>query len=299
MDVVLDRSGGFRIGVIGDLHSHWDDWDLAHFDRSEYDVLLFTGDLGGGTPGSGMNVAKSISRLRRPTLVMPGNNDAADIARLSAEFGHQRGLSRILGSNPPEDTHASSAGEARLCGYSLHRLRTRDVDVTVVTARPHSLGGPELTFAKLLEQTHGVGSIDESSLRLTELIDRAETEKLIFLSHNGPTGFGSNPADMWGCDFKPGGGDWGDPDLAHAIDYARRIGHEVLAVIAGHMHLRTKQGQERPWMREWNDTLYINAARVPRITSERGEVYRHHVSVRIEADAIEADEVFVAQDGSS
>ena len=118
MDVTLRRPGAFCIGVIGDLHSHWDDWDLAHFDRSDYDVLLFTGDLGGGTPGSGMNIAKSISRLRRPTLVMPGNNDAADIARLSAEFGHQRGLSKILTSKPEDDAR----GEARLCGYSLHRL---------------------------------------------------------------------------------------------------------------------------------------------------------------------------------
>ena len=292
MDVILERGGGFRIGVIGDLHGQWDDWDLAHFDRSDYDMLMFTGDLGGGTPGSGMNIAKSISRLRLPTLVMPGNNDAADIARLSAEFGHQRGLSRILTSKRDDDRHG---GEARLGGYSLHRLRSHDLDVTVIAARPHSLGGPELTFAELIEETHGIASIDASSSHLTALIDRTETEKLIFLSHNGPTGFGDQPADMWGCDFKPGGGDWGDPDLAHAIDYARRSGHEVLAVIAGHMHLRTKQGEERPWRREVSETVYINAARVPRIASERGEVLRHHVSVQIEAETIEADEVFVSQ----
>ena len=102
---------------------------------------------------------------------------------------------------------------------------------------------------------------------------------------------------MWGCDFREDGGDWGDPDLADAIDHARASGKRVMAVIAGHMHLRTRQGVERPWQLEVDDTLYINAARVPRIFSRSGEVYRHHVAVTISERGIHANEVLLPQYG--
>ena len=291
MDVSAAQPGLLRIGVMGDLHSHWDDFDRLHFDRSEYDLLLCTGDLGGGTPGSGLNIAKSMAHLRKPTLVMPGNNDVADFAQLSAEFTHQRGLNRILTGSRTRG--GGSVGEVRMCGYSLHRLSAGDLDVTMIAARPHSLGGPELSFADHVEQTYGIATIDESLSHMLRLIDDVQSRRVMFLSHNGPTGFGGEPADMWGCDFKAGGGDWGDPDLEHAIDHARGKGHEVLAVIAGHMHLRTKQGVERPWMCEKDGTLYVNAARVPRIFANGGETYRHHVAVKIDEHGISAEEILV------
>ena len=75
-----------RIGVVGDLHTHWDEMDVAHIDRSDYDLLFFTGDLGGGTASSSLRIARVISRLRKQALVMPGNNDTGDIA----EPGRQR-----------------------------------------------------------------------------------------------------------------------------------------------------------------------------------------------------------------
>ena len=60
-----------RIGVVGDLHTHWDDVDVAQFARTDYDLLFFVGDLGGGTPESSLRVARSISRLEKDVLVMP------------------------------------------------------------------------------------------------------------------------------------------------------------------------------------------------------------------------------------
>jgi len=95
---------------------------------------------------------------------------------------------------------------------------------------------------------------------ILNLVEEEPADDLIFLAHNGPLGMGDEPHAMWGCDFKPGGGDWGDPDLTAAIDHARSLGKRVLAVIGGHMHLRTKQGKERLWMQEIRNTLYINAA---------------------------------------
>jgi uncharacterized protein (TIGR04168 family) len=100
---------------------------------------------------------------------------------------------------------------------------------------------------------------------------------------------------MWGCDFKPDGGDWGDPDLAAALDYATASGKQVLAVIAGHMHLRTKLGSERPWRVERRGIMYINAARVPRITATDSDVHRHHVELIIDGGRVTANEVFVPQ----
>jgi uncharacterized protein (TIGR04168 family) len=117
----------------------------------------------------------------------------------------------------------------------------------------------------------------------------------VFLSHNGPVGLGDAPHDMWGCDFKPGGGDWGDPDLTAAVEYAIACGKRVLAVVAGHMHLRTKHGHERPWCARRDDTLYVNAARVPRIIARDREVHRHHVELIIDRDGVTANEVFVPQ----
>ena len=63
-----------RIGVVGDLHTHWDDIDVAQFGRSDYDLLFFIGDLGGGTADSSLRIARSIARLDKETLVMPGNS---------------------------------------------------------------------------------------------------------------------------------------------------------------------------------------------------------------------------------
>lgn len=140
-------------------------------------------------------------------------------------------------------------------------------------------------------------SLEHSTERLVGLVEEADADQLIFLAHNGPLGLGEEPHDMWGCDFKEDGGDWGDPDLSAAIGHARSTGRQVLAVIGGHMHLRTKHGTERPWLAEQDGTLYINAARVPRIYSGSDDVYRHHVSVTISDAGLAAEEIHLPQYG--
>lgn len=283
---------GLRIGVVGDLHTHWDDIDVAQFNTAGYDLLFFTGDLGGGSVESSLRVARTISRLNVETLVMPGNNDTGDVQQLAAELSHQSGLKKLTGIR-------QGVGEAikpvRLCGYSSHRYQVPDADVTLIAARPHSMGGPTLSFADHMAESYGIGSMEASARRLKELVDAAETAEIVFLSHNGPTGLGGQPADMWGCDFKPNGGDWGDPDLREAITHAVSTGRRVLAVVAGHMHLKTKCGQERPWQRDHDSILYINAARVPRIYSGSDDVMRHHVSLCVHNQGVEIQQEEVPQ----
>lgn len=294
MELIQARGDTFRLGIIGDLHTHWDEIDLAQISRADYDLLFFTGDLGGGTPESSLRVARAMAWLQQPTLVMPGNNDTCDIDELAAELAHQSGLSQLL-SIARND--ADPVSPITLCGYSRSRIRVGGREIALLAARPHSMGGPDLSFPEYMRDTYGIDSLDDSARRLTALVDDTETEELIFLSHNGPYGLGAEANAIWGCDFKPGGGDWGDPDLAAAIDHARARGKRVLAVIAGHMHLRTKQGEERPWRVEADGTLYINASRVPRIFAGEDDIYRHHLSVTIDETSLRIEEILVPQYG--
>ena len=226
---------------------------------------------------------------------MPGNNDTGSIAELAAELDHRNGLNWLSAVRRGETIDSATEATIKLCGYSTHRLTRGAVDVTLLAARPLSMGGAKLAFPEQLMSSHGVDSIETSRRRLFELVDQVQTQQVVFFAHNGPTGLGDSAADMWGCDFKEGGGDWGDPDLRDAIEYAITRGLQVLAVVAGHMHLRTKCGNERPWCIERNDVLYVNAARVPRIFAAADDVHRHYVALRITASGAQAEAVLVPQ----
>ena len=85
--------------------------------------------------------------------------------------------------------------------------------------------------------------------------------------------------------------------MAPAIEHARQLGKRVLAVVAGHMHWRTKAGEQRSWQIEKEGTVYVNAARVPRIFSTRENVMRHHVALTVRPGGISAKEVLVPEHG--
>ena len=282
----------FRLGIIGDLHTHWDETDVRQIDALDYDLLFFTGDLGGGTSDSSLRIARLIARLNRRALVMPGNNDTMDISRLAVELNHQQGLNKILSIT----RNADNPGNISLCGYSHLNITVGGRKISLISARPHSMGGPELTFPDYMGKTYGIHTLEESEARMRTLVDSA-AEEIIFLGHNGPLGLGSEPSAMWGCDFRPGGGDWGDTDLANVIRYSQSAGKTVLAVVAGHMHLGTRQGAQRPWKQEAGGITFVNAARVPRIFNGSDDVYRHHVELRIHAGILDFQEVLLPEYG--
>ncbi len=281
--------------MIGDLHGAWSDFDAAYLNGSDYDGVLFVGDLGRGEDTT-RRIARQIEKLDPPTLVLPGNADAPHAAVLNAEFSLRRGLDQLFDadSDPVLQRQGMNFEGVRLCGYSLHRPGLAALDFTIVSGRPYSRGGPELTFEDELRSGFGIASLADSASRLVELVDQAETDTLLFLSHNGPRGLGDRPNDPWGCDFRPDPADWGDPDLEVAIDHARRQGRRVLAVVAGHMHLRIRdRDEERRWRHRKDDILYVNPARVPRIGSREGREWYHHVALTLRAEGAEAEEVFV------
>lgn len=166
-----------RIALIGDLHGSFDARDVAAFNEADYDLLIFTGDLGSGTAQNGLEIAKLVSRLTTPTIVMPGNNDAPFLAEIAAEFGHQRGLSAILDLD-----RGMSLKRAKviLCGYRLHRLPLPGLTLSVVTARPCAMGGGEFSFATEVSRAYGIASMEQSTERLLALTVKGFSHKTAF-----------------------------------------------------------------------------------------------------------------------
>lgn len=281
-----------RLAVVGDVHLCWDEADVRYFDESDYDAVLFVGDLCGYRQRPGLRVARAIAAMRVPTLVMPGNHDGVHLLHLAAEVFGWRRLAKGLGGGQRRRVRRMerALGSATVCGYSLHPT---GAGVTIVAARPHAMGGPHLPFGRHLRRAYGVGSLAESAEELRALVDRVRDDRIVFLAHNGPTGLGDRRHAPFGCDFRPEEGDWGDPDLREAVDYAKASGRRVLAVVAGHMHHALQGGGTRTWQVETDGSLYVNAARVPRILEREGRRLHHHVRLEIDAHGVRAREMWI------
>ena len=287
-------SAKVRIAVVGDVHLAFDERDVEALDGAGYDLVAFVGDLA-GYRRDGTTVARCIARLKTPALVIPGNHDAANLAHLGAETFERPRLAWLLGRGQTRRCRKLSEALAPvpLAGYSRHEVRSGTLALGLVAGRPHSQGGSFFAFARHLHADHGVKSFEGSAKLLSELVEQSPEERLVFLAHNGPTGLGNRRHDIWGCDFRREEGDWGDRDLEAAIAHARGLGKRVLAVIAGHMHHRLKGGGERRWQLEREGTLYVNAARVPRIERRGAAELRYHVRVETDGERATAELVSV------
>jgi uncharacterized protein (TIGR04168 family) len=279
----------FRIAVIGDVHLCFLPVDATYFNQSDYDLILFVGDLSNYWPRAGLPMARLIAQIEKPVIFIPGNHDATNIWQLAAEIWQKPWLARwgALGQERRVRALREALDMAVTTGYTVHHFSQFDL----VAARPFSMGGPRLSFQPYLKRHYDIASLDQSADRLRQCVDQTQSDRLIFLAHNGPTGLSHAPTDIWGCDFRPAGGDFGDPDLEQAITYAQEQGKQILAVIAGHLHQRTKSGQQRQWLVEKNGVQYINAACVPRIFERDGEVVRHHVQLVVGETAVTVREV--------
>ncbi len=288
-------SDEIRIALVGDVHLRFTDDDVAYFNDSGYDQLLFVGDLAGYANHGALDVARRIARLTRPALVIAGNHDAVRLPHLAAEVARRPRLAQILGIGQGRlcDELADALSPVPLCGYSRHELRFRDQHVSLVVGRPHAMGGSYISFEPHIRERFNVSSIEASAARLSGLVDACESKRVLFLAHNGPSGLGAGRADIWGCDFRKEEGDFGDEDLRLAVEHARGSGRRVLAVLAGHMHHAIKGGGERRWQLDQSGVLYVNAARVPRIFEREGRRVRHHVAITLSADGAQAKPVLV------
>jgi uncharacterized protein (TIGR04168 family) len=101
----------------------------------------------------------------------------------------------------------------------------------------------------------------------------------VLLAHCGPSGLGSEAHAPCGRDWKRPACDWGDQDLALAVERIQRQRFLPL-VVFGHMHhsLRRSQGERLTFLRDRRGTAYLNAACVPRHGRDPGGRELRHFS---------------------
>lgn len=288
----MNRS--IQIGIIGDVHRQFDPHDITQFNQSEYDLLLCTGDLANLWQWEGLAAARQMAKLQKPTLIIPGNHDTLTLPQLVAEIKQWPRLRRWLGWGQSGRLRRwqRALGPVQVGGYSVHPVPGAE-DVAVVVGRPFAMGGSVLHCQPQLQRQFGVGTMAESAVRLCQLVAQTSQQRLIFLAHNGPTGLGVTRESIWGNDFDPQQGDFGDSDLREAIAFAQQRGKTVLAVVAGHMHHHIKREGDRTWHLVQDGVHYINAARVPRIFEENGRTRHHHIRLTLLDDDVTVTEQFV------
>lgn len=266
------------IALVGDVHDAWDADDPVALQHLGVDLVLLVGDFG----NEAVEVVRQIVEMPLPKAVILGNHDAWYSA---SEWGMKKS---------PYDHTKEDRVQQQLdllgnvhVGYS--KLDFAQFNLSVVGARPFSWGGSEWKNSEFYQTRYGVGSFEESTARIVKAADAATGESIIFLGHCGPLGLGDRPDDPCGKDWHPPGGDHGDPDFAAAIAQTRALGKTIPLAVFGHMHhqLRyTKQTQRKRVMVDAAETVYVNAASVPRIRRDEETCRRNFTLVTLQHDRV-------------
>ena len=159
------------------------------------------------------------------------------------------------------------------------RLRLDPLPLSIVGGRPCSSGGG-FQLSKAVEAIYGPVSLEESAQRIaTAAAEVPADQPLVVMAHCGPTGLGSDPASPCGRDWKAPAVDWGDQDLALALDRIARSRVPDL-VVFGHMHHKLKRGSglRQSLVLDRRGTAYLNAACVPRSGLDTENKHLLHLS---------------------
>lgn len=280
----------YSIAAIGDIHDQWSDHDNEALAALNVDLALFVGDFG----NEAVPIVGTIAASTVPKAVMLGNHDAWYSA---SPWGQKR---------CPYDRDREDRVQQQLdllgpdhVGYG-HKDLSR-LGLSVVGGRPFSWGGDAWKNEQFYRDRYGVHSFDESGERIKTATAAATYDHLIFLAHNGPFGLGREPEDPCGRDWQPRGGDFGDPDLTAAIEFARDRDRRVSLVVFGHMHHRLRHRSDRLRRIVTQDaagTLYLNAACVPRLQTLDGTPAHHFMLVHYCGNTIDAiEQVWVDRHG--
>ena len=241
------------IAIAGDLHGQWDGLDEDLLAQLRPDAFLVVGDLSDGQS----RIPARLAKLTLPLACILGNHD-------TGRDSSGRTLRKQM----------DLLGELH-CGWKLRELHPPGL--AVVGARPASAGGG-FHLNQGAQAVFGPVSIQESAERIRAAALQADPSlPLVVLSHCGPSGLGSEASDPCGRDWKRPSCDWGDQDLALALDQIRRQ-RPVPLVVFGHMHHRLKrgQGERRSYCRDRAGTAYLNTAFVPRHSEDdQGRPLRH------------------------
>ncbi len=269
-----------KIAVVGDVHEQWEAADGEALQRLGVDLVLFVGDFG----NESVDLVRSIAALDIPKAVTLGNHDAWWTA---TPWGREKCPAELRNTDRVQ-------AQLDLLGSShvgFGKLDFPQFGLTVVGGRPFSWGGSEWKYGDFYQERYGVSSFAESTRRIVAAVESAATDVVIFLGHNGPKGLGDLPSDPCGKDWKPVGGDFGDPDFSGAIAHSQRLGKAIPLVAFGHMHhhLRyTKEHLRKSFHLDESGTLYLNAARVPRIVdTSLGDRHRNFSIVTLKGSTVE------------
>jgi len=285
-----NSSSAITLAVVGDVHDQWDAEDEQALKHLGVDLVLLVGDFG----NEAVEVVEAIAQISIPKAVILGNHDAwytaTEWGRRKAPYDRQTENRFVRQLELLGDTHV---------GYRA--LDFPALGVSVVGGRPCSWGGSEWKFTEFYEAYFGVSSLQESADRIAAAAASATQDTVIFIGHTGPKGMGSEPEDPCGRDWQPQGGDFGDPDLAVAIAQTRTLGKQIPLVAFGHMHHHLRHRRDRlRRTTHWDaQTLYLNAAAVPRIIHTSDNCRRNFSLVTLDQGIVtEAALVWVNADYS-
>lgn len=266
-----------NLTFVGDVHRWWRPGDSAYLERVRPALSLFVGDLG----DEDVEMVRVVAALQVPKVVILGNHDAWQ------SFGRRTATEKLRES-------LAVLGEDHLA-YAVREVP--EAGVSVIGARPFSWGGESLRSPELYDEIYGVHTMRQSAAAIVDAARQAQHRDLVILAHNGPLGLGSGSGDIFGKDFGKPGGDWGDRDLALAIQRIEGFGLRVRAVVAGHMHHRLAhpRGAERTRFVRRDGTLFLNAAYVPRVQrQEGGEEWSYFLRLSVErGECVGVEEVWV------
>lgn len=260
---------------MGDVHDQWDDGDADALRHLNVDLVLLVGDFG----NESVEIVRAIAQLDIPKAAIFGNHDAWFTA---TSWG--RGL-----RTHSEDRVAQQLDLLGDCHVGFGKLDFHHLGLTVVGSRPFSWGGPNWRNRRFYKQRFGIKGFEESTAKIVAAAAAAAYPTLILLGHSGPSGLGDQPEDICGKDWKPMGGDYGDPDLTAAIHQIRATGKQIPLVAFGHMHHSLRHTQSRLRTRleqDTSDTVYLNAASVPRIIPTPSGARRNFSLVTLEAGRV-------------
>ncbi|HEX5051578.1 MAG TPA: TIGR04168 family protein [Planctomycetota bacterium] len=266
-----------NLTVVGDVHRWWRNGDSTFLERTHPDLALFVGDLG----DEDVEIARHVAALPVAKAVILGNHDAWQ------SFGRRTSTPRLreILSMFGEDHIAYAVREVPKAG------------VSIVGARPFSWGGQSLRSPELYDEIYGIHTMRQSAAAIFDAARNAQHRDIVILAHNGPLGLGAASGDIFGKDFGKPGGDWGDRDLALAIQRIEGLGLRVRAVIAGHMHHRLAhpRGAERIRFVRRDGTLFLNAAYVPRVRqADNGDELSYFLRTQWRAgECLAVEEVWV------
>lgn len=267
-----------KIAVIGDVHENWNEYDALALEFLGVDLVLFVGDFG----NESLKVVGDIARLTIPKAIIMGNHDAWFTA---THWGRKKcPYDRTL-----EDRVQKQLDLLGITHVGYGSLDFPSLQLSVVGSRPFTWGGSKWKYPDFYQQRYAVNNFEESTAKIVEAVKKTSFDHIIFIGHNGPFGLGSNPEDTCGRDWKPLGGDFGDPDFQSAIESSRSLGKKVSLVTFGHMHHTLRHTKERLRTivnQDSYDTIYLNGASTPRIQEINGEKIHKFSLVTLEEEKV-------------